>query len=267
MIAIEAYPTLLVITQTERAWDDATDDVEGDPGAADAARLAGHVAPPLRQTGLPLCPRVARLHAATASAAPYARRDDLEIEARTDLEDALNQLSELWDAGPYATGCRDLLVDAADHTRRRLASYDQLAAACRARAAHAVLSHGEPKPDNFLDTAAGPALVDWDTALLAPGARDLWWLAAEGPRRCGSLRGEHRAHGAPRRYRAVPAALGSHRHRALRLPTARPSRPECRRGSCLASFAATPQAHARDVGCGPAQQQWWTRRSWPEGDR
>lgn len=122
---------------------------------------------------------LARLHDATACAAPYAARDDLEVEARTDLENALDRLDERWDAGPYAVGCRDLLAAAATEVRGRLKVYGRLAAACRARAEPVVLTHGEPKPDNLLATAAGPALVDWDTALLAPAVRDLWWLAAD----------------------------------------------------------------------------------------
>jgi hypothetical protein len=134
------------------------------PAAADRAVLTG---------------MLARLHDSTATAAPYAARDDLEVEARADLEDTLDRVSERWDAGPYAAGCRDLLAAAAEDTRRRLEAYDRRAAACRARGEQAVLTHGEPKPDNLLVTAAGPALVDWDTALLAPAARDLWWLAAD----------------------------------------------------------------------------------------
>ncbi len=122
---------------------------------------------------------LARLHDATAVAAPYAERDDLEIEARADLEDALERVGEPWEAGPYADGCRKLLASATAGVRQWLAAYDGLAAACRARGDQAVLTHGEPKPDNLLVTAAGPALLDWDTALLAPAARDLWWLAVD----------------------------------------------------------------------------------------
>ena len=123
---------------------------------------------------------LARLHATTA-AAPHAGRYDLEVEARADLEDALERVQERWDAGPYAPGCRDLLAAAGGGVRARLAGYDRLAAACRARGEPGVLTHGEPKPDNLLITAAGPVLIDWDTALLAPPARDLWWLTGADP--------------------------------------------------------------------------------------
>ncbi len=122
-----------------------------------------------------------RLHGATPAARPYARSDDLRVEARRDLQDALSRLDERWDAGPYSAGCRDLLAAAAGDVRDRLASYDALVAGTRRRAEPVVPTHGEPKPDNLLHTASGPALVDWDTALLAPAARDLWWLAAHDP--------------------------------------------------------------------------------------
>jgi len=122
---------------------------------------------------------LARLHAATPVAEPYARSDDLEVDARRDLEAALGGLDQPWDAGPYSAGCRDLLAAAADDVHARLASYDALVDGLRNRQEPAVLTHGEPKPDNLLVTDTGPALVDWDTALLAPAARDLWWLAAQ----------------------------------------------------------------------------------------
>jgi aminoglycoside phosphotransferase (APT) family kinase protein len=69
-----------------------------------------------------------------------------------------------------------LLAATAAELRHRLAAYDRLATACRRRAQPWVITHGEPKPDNMLRTAGGPALIDWDTVLLAPAARDLWWL-------------------------------------------------------------------------------------------
>lgn len=129
----------------------------------------------------PVADLLVRLHGATAVAAPHAARDDLEVDARADLEDALDRPDGHWDAGPYAAGCRDLLAAAADGVHARLEAYDRLVTACRSRGEPDVLTHGEPKPDNLLVTAAGPALVDWDTALLAPAARDLWWIAGDDP--------------------------------------------------------------------------------------
>jgi spectinomycin phosphotransferase len=103
------------------------------------------------------------------------RRDDLRIEARDSLESALQELAQPWSGGPFSAAARALVAEAAQHLRAHLADYDALAA--RAGTASWVVTHGEPKPDNFLATAHGPVLVDWDTVLLAPAARDLWWLA------------------------------------------------------------------------------------------
>lgn len=123
---------------------------------------------------------LARLHAATPSVSAIAATDDLEIEARGDLKDALAQVSDTWAAtGPYTEGCRNLLATAAENVRLRLDTADRLATAIRGRGEPLVLTHGEPKPDNLLLTASGPVLIDWDTALLAPAARDLWWLSTD----------------------------------------------------------------------------------------
>ena len=46
----------------------------------------------------------------------------------------------------------------------------------RDRSSAWVVTHGEPKPDNLLATDTGPMLVDWDTTLVAPAARDLWMV-------------------------------------------------------------------------------------------
>ena len=37
-----------------------------------------------------------------------------------------------------------------------------------------VITHGEPKANNIMITSNGPVMIDWDTARLAPPARDLW---------------------------------------------------------------------------------------------
>jgi aminoglycoside phosphotransferase (APT) family kinase protein len=44
-----------------------------------------------------------------------------------------------------------------------------------------IVTHGEPHRANTIITADGVALIDWDTALIAPPERDLWTLIAEDP--------------------------------------------------------------------------------------
>lgn len=120
---------------------------------------------------------LARLHAATDTASATAKTDDLRIDARTHLETALACLDDDWDGGPFAEPARDLLRDGAGAVLALLHRYDDLAAPLLDRGDAWVVTHGEPKSDNLLATDDGPALVDWDTALIAPRARDLWWFA------------------------------------------------------------------------------------------
>lgn len=122
---------------------------------------------------------LARLHAATPAAAQFAGTDDLQIQARAHLEKALQRLNEPWTGGPLAESARGLLADRASDLILLLEEYDRLVGVTRARDQSWVVTHGEPKADNFLATDAGPMLVDWDTALLAPAARDLWWLGTD----------------------------------------------------------------------------------------
>ena len=117
---------------------------------------------------------LASLHRATDAVRWLARRDDLTVEARPALERALAELDRPWGDAPYAADVRALLAAAADRVRAGLAAHDTRAA--RVDPASFVVTHGEPKPGNLLATPSGIALVDWDTALLAPAERDLWRL-------------------------------------------------------------------------------------------
>jgi spectinomycin phosphotransferase len=59
-----------------------------------------------------------------------------------------------------------------------LQEHDRLADVVRRGSSEWVVTHGEVKPDNMLVTATGLVLVDWDTVLLAPAARDLWQVVS-----------------------------------------------------------------------------------------
>ncbi len=119
---------------------------------------------------------LAQVHGATPAAQAFAGVDDLELPARTDLERALGRLRVPWAGGPFAEATRDLLTSTAADLRVLLTEHDRLANAARARNVDWVITHGEPKSDNLLATDAGPMLIDWDTALVAPAARDLWMV-------------------------------------------------------------------------------------------
>lgn len=120
---------------------------------------------------------LAQLHASTATAEPLAGVDDLRLAGRVGLERTLGRLAEPWTGGPLGEATRDLLTSAAADIRRLLGVYDRLADSLLAGSVPWVITHGEPKADNVLATDAGPVLLDWDTALLAPAARDLWMVA------------------------------------------------------------------------------------------
>ncbi|MHA3703479.1 phosphotransferase [Jatrophihabitans sp. YIM 134969] len=117
---------------------------------------------------------LAALHGATDSVRWVAGSDDLAVEARAALEQALAQLDDPWSDGPYAEDLRRALATAAPRVRDALADHDHRVAAVDRGGF--VVTHGEVKPGNLLATVGGVALVDWDTALLAPRERDLWRL-------------------------------------------------------------------------------------------
>ncbi|CAN7188751.1 phosphotransferase [Terrabacter sp. LjRoot27] len=121
-----------------------------------------------------------RLHAATPHAVGVAGTDDLRLPERDLLDRAL--ATDLPPGvGPYGARARDALAEQADAVRRALAVWDEHAVRAHAERDSWVITHGEPHWRNVLSGADGLHVVDWDTALLAPAARDLWHVAgAEG---------------------------------------------------------------------------------------
>jgi len=119
---------------------------------------------------------VEQIHAATASVGHLANREDFAIANRPALEEALDHLDEPWDAGPFGERARRLLRTHAEDTAALVVLHDRLVA--EVDPAGWVVTHGEPHRGNVFQTTRGWAVVDWDTALLAPAERDLWSLAA-----------------------------------------------------------------------------------------
>ena len=111
----------------------------------------------------------------SSSPAGLPGRDDLEIPARSILEEALASLSVPWTTGPFAEPARALLAARTEKVQRSLKAHDERATRLRRRSDEWVVTHGEPHRANLIVDAAGaPYLVDWDTALVAPRERDLW---------------------------------------------------------------------------------------------
>jgi spectinomycin phosphotransferase len=118
---------------------------------------------------------VGRLHAGGERIDPgLARRDDLRIQSRSALTDALAALDTPWTAGPLAEPARLLLAKRAQELEVALQEYDALAASVRETSDSWVLTHGEPHRGNVIVGEDGAFhLVDWDTTLVAPRERDL----------------------------------------------------------------------------------------------
>jgi hypothetical protein len=127
-----------------------------------------------------VCALLERLHAATATVTDVARREDFTLPCRPQLEAALASLDAPWSDGRYAESTRQLLTEIEDELRAALAIHDGLVASVRSEPERWVVTHGEPHAGNMIWTDDGPVLVDWDTALIAPGGRDWWHLLPTG---------------------------------------------------------------------------------------
>jgi spectinomycin phosphotransferase len=121
-----------------------------------------------------------RLHEATAIVTDIARREDFLLPCRRQLEAALASLDAPWTSGPYAESSRQLLTGIVDELAAALETHDRLVATVRSEPGRWVVTHGEPHAGNVIWTDDGPVLVDWDTALIAPGGRDWWHLLPAG---------------------------------------------------------------------------------------
>lgn len=109
-----------------------------------------------------------------------APEDDLAIQMRGVLEQALADGVNTVDRGPYSVPLAKLLRETEEPLRRSLRKYDELvdsaAKATAGAVTRRVLTHGEPHPGNTMLAPEGWKLIDWDTAAVAPPERDLWIL-------------------------------------------------------------------------------------------
>jgi hypothetical protein len=126
-----------------------------------------------------LCSLHSVAQAAVSMASVGVRAETFAIPDRDRLEIALADLDavDCW-PGPYGERLRSLLARHADDVHRTFREHDRLVAHAGPQEDRLVLTHGEPHPGNLIRTPEGLALVDWDTALLAPPERDLWMLDA-----------------------------------------------------------------------------------------
>ncbi len=134
---------------------------------------------PTRTDRLAVLDRIVAVHTTPTNRAPMAIRDDLAIPGRDGLDLLLAGDDSPWGPGPYAEPARALLHDHGDALGRVLARYDDLVSEVTRYPERMVITHGEPHRANTINTVDGVALIDWDTALLAPPERDLWALIDE----------------------------------------------------------------------------------------
>jgi spectinomycin phosphotransferase/16S rRNA (guanine(1405)-N(7))-methyltransferase len=128
-----------------------------------------------RITDAPAEPRqilsmITALHAATPLVDTVATVDDLTIPDRWALEAVLADASPGSGRGPFSADFATLVREHGLPIRAALNQHDAMASTLGPRRATWVITHGEPKPNNTMITAAGPVLVDWDTVQLAPPA-------------------------------------------------------------------------------------------------
>ena len=116
---------------------------------------------------------LARLHEAPVP--PEAQPATRGLYEEAELTEGLACLESKWGPGPFGEPGRRLLARHAAAVRQQLDRRRELAG-WAADASRWVVTHGEPHPGNFIETAAGWRLVDWGTAGKAPPERDLCHL-------------------------------------------------------------------------------------------
>jgi spectinomycin phosphotransferase len=122
---------------------------------------------------------LAELHQATPVVGSVARRIDLELPGRRQLEEALQDVNQTWSGGPFSEPARQALAAHASEVAELLALADRLAADVARRSSDWVVTHGEPHAANVMRIGESHVLIDWDTVALAPPERDLWMLVGD----------------------------------------------------------------------------------------
>jgi spectinomycin phosphotransferase/16S rRNA (guanine(1405)-N(7))-methyltransferase len=113
----------------------------------------------------------------TTGCREVAATDDLGHELVAGLRALAEDLGEAWTEGPFAREAWRLVVGGRARLGALVDRYARLVG--DVDPARFVLTHGEPHRGNTLVTDTGVVLVDWDTCLLAPPERDLWWVEGE----------------------------------------------------------------------------------------
>lgn len=121
---------------------------------------------------------VNEIHAATPQIPVNSLTEEtFVIPKRAELLQALDDVTTLWNAGPYSEPARLLLADHGPTLRQRLNDFDRISNEVLVDKSNWVITHGEPHAGNIIRTRSGDmAVVDWSFVALAPPERDLWML-------------------------------------------------------------------------------------------
>lgn len=113
------------------------------------------------------------LHGRTEVVTAIARCDPRAPSYRAELGRVLADLDRPW-SGPYGERARRAGRSVRGAAIAALDRFDRLRASLSGT--EVVITHGEPHEGNLLRRGGVPVLIDWDTARIAPAARDLWDL-------------------------------------------------------------------------------------------
>jgi spectinomycin phosphotransferase len=122
---------------------------------------------------------LAELHEATPAVRSVARKIDLGLQGRRQLDSGLQEVDRTWVGGPFSEPARRALAGRASEVGELLALADRLSVDVARRSTSWVVTHGEPHARNVMRIDGSPMLIDWDTVALAPPERDLWMLMSE----------------------------------------------------------------------------------------
>jgi len=122
---------------------------------------------------------LADLHSGTPLVTDVADYEMFDLPGRPALVSALRGLHDggppdVWMTGPYAQPTRQLLSRHEAALLEVLRHYDGLVGRMQRDRRRWVITHGEPHSRNLLADGRRLLLIDWDTARIAPPARDLW---------------------------------------------------------------------------------------------
>jgi spectinomycin phosphotransferase len=120
---------------------------------------------------------VAALHQSTPAVLSNAPRHVIRYGGQRDLKAFLSDPRRPWEGGPFSEPAHLLLSGRQGDVAELVARFDGLVELTAPARRNVVITHGEPHPANLMAVDGRVALIDWDTAALAPPERDLSLIA------------------------------------------------------------------------------------------